>query len=75
MKAASAVFSQYEEHNEPTAFQLPQKKEDLLIIPCFQWKIKFPTYKLCPGRNMADATFTEEEATATLACFLFWSSF
>lgn len=30
---------------------------------------KFSTYKLCLGKNMADATFTEEVTTAILTCF------
>lgn len=35
--AATTVFSQYEEHKGPIAFQLPQKME-VSLIPCFQWK-------------------------------------
>lgn len=70
MKAATKVFSQYEEPNGSTAIQLPQKMEDSLTILCFQWKENFQCTN-CPGQNMADATFTEEEVTETRACFLF----
>lgn len=65
MKAATRVFSQYEEPNASA----PSKNGRLAYHSMFSVERKSPMYKQRPRQNMTDATFTEEEATATLACF------
>lgn len=51
MKAVTTVSSQYEEPNGSTALLLPQKKEDLLIILCFQWKENFQHANCALGKT------------------------